>query len=710
MIRMITFFLFLSFITNAQTKISGKIFDQDNRPLPGANIIIKDTYDGVSSDEEGAYSFTTEEEGDAILVVTYVGYKNFEKSIFLDGTPINLDIILEEDTQELGAVVISAGAFEASDEKKGVILRPLDVLTTGAEADLYSTLETLPGTQKIGENEGLFVRGGAASEAVTIVDEMVVQKPYYSSVPDIPSRGRFSPMLFKGTIFSTGGYSAQYGQALSSALVLKTTDLAPETVTSLSFMALGLGAAHIQRWENSSFAVEGGYYNLSPYYNMIEQKSDWQTAPIGIESSANYRLKTSETGMIKAFGSYSYGDLSLRMDDIDNPGNKTFFGMRSDNYYSNINYREILGDDWTIFTGASYSYDLDKIDIDADKVKQDEQLAQNKVTLTKRVLDNSFITFGSEVHNVIYKNTYNNLSEKLNEVYTAGFVEGDIFFTNDVAARIGVRAENSKILKKSNLAPRVSVAYRLGKYDQLNFAYGKFYQTPQKDYLFYSTDYDFENSTHYILNYQYIGLRRIFRIELYYKDYDNLAKGSTQTYPVYNLPEVPFNNDGKGYAKGIDIFWRDQETFDNVDYWVSYSYLDTERDFSNYPTMVFPTFATPHTLSVVFKFWVQSITTLFAGTYSFSTGRPYFNPNNPEFLGDKASNYNNFSINFSHVTNIFDNFTVIFASIDNVFGFRNIYSYRYSWDGSIRKPVVPEALRSFFIGCFVSIGSNNPYN
>ncbi|MCF8243441.1 MAG: TonB-dependent receptor [Melioribacteraceae bacterium] len=710
MLKLICSILLLPILLSAQTKISGSIFDSGNQPLPGANVFIKDTYDGVSSNQDGSFSFETEEKGEAVLVVSFVGYNNYEKSIYLDGTPINLEIILEDNTKELRTVVISAGAFEASDEKKGVILRPLDVLTTGSEADIYSTLETLPGTQQIGETEGLFVRGGAASEAVTIVDEMVVQKPFYTSVPDIPSRGRFSPMLFKGTIFSTGGYSAQYGQALSSALILRTTDLAEETTTALNFMALGLGAAHTHRWENSSVAVEGGYYNLAPYFNVVEQNSDWEKAPVGIESSFNYRVKTSETGIVKAFGSYSYGDLSLNMEDIDNPGNKTSFGIRSDNYYVNLNYREILGDDWTIFTGASFSYDLDKINISADKVKQDEQLAQTKVTVTKGITDNSFLTFGGEIHNSIYNDSFNNLSAGLNEVYTAGFVEADIFFTNDIAARVGLRGENSKLLNKLNLAPRISLAYRLGKYDQLNFAYGKFYQTPHKDYLYYSTDYDYENAEHYIVNYQLIGPQRTFRIELYYKDYSNLAKGSTQTYPVYNLPPVQFNNDGKGYAKGIDIFWRDQETIDYVDYWISYSYLDTKRDFSNYPQMAFPTFATPHTLSFVFKFWVPSITTYFATTYSFSTGRPYFNPNNPEFLGDRGKNYNNLSFNFSHITTIFNSFTVIFASIDNVLGFRNIYSYRYSWDGAIKRPVVPESLRSFFIGCFISIGEDNPYN
>ena len=329
-----------------QTKISGKVIDKSKQPLPGANVFIKDSYDGVSSKVDGSFSFTTEEEGNAFLVVSFVGYQTKEESIQLTGNDINIEIILEEEARELGAVVISAGSFEASDENKAVILRPLDIVTTGADADIYSALETLPGTQQIGETEGLFVRGGSAAETVTIIDEMVVQKPFYSSVPDIPSRGRFSPFLFKGIMFSTGGYSAKYGQALSSALILNSQDLADQTLTAINLMILGLGGAHVQRWENSSFAFEGGYYNLGPYFNMVEQRQEWDTAPIGLEGSINYRLKTSKTGMLKAFGSFNYSDLSLFMENLDDLSAKNYFGLRSDNYYSNLSYREILGDDW----------------------------------------------------------------------------------------------------------------------------------------------------------------------------------------------------------------------------------------------------------------------------------------------------------------------------------------------------------------------------
>ncbi len=699
-----------SFSIFAQTKITGKVTDQNNAPLPGANIYIKDSYDGATSDADGKFSFISDETGDAVLVVSFVGYKSSETNLTLDGKPKNVDVVLEENSTELGTVVISAGSFEASDEKKAVILRPLDIVTTaGATADIYSALKTLPGAQQIGETEGLFVRGGSASETKTIIDEMIVQNPFYSKVPDIPSRGRFSPFLFKGTIFSTGGYSAQYGQALSSVLVLNTQDLAPKTQTSLSLMILGLGGSHVQRWENTSLAVEANYYNLSPYFDAFKQRTDWKQSPRGIDFSTNLRQKTSDTGMLKVFSSYSNGDLSLYNLNLDDLITKEYFGSKDYNFFLNANYREVFGNDWAFFAGYSFSDDNQKIDLTSEKIENDEKLNTAKVTVSKEIIGKSYILFGGEILNYNYKNNYNEFTSTLNEVFSAGFVETDVFITNDIAVRLGLRSEYSKLLDKTNFAPRFSAAYRLGDYDQLNFAYGNFYETPGKEFLIFTKNYEFEKSTHYIANYQYLGENITFRIEAYYKDYSDLAKGNDFVYPTFDVPDTPYGSYGRGYAKGIDIFWRDRQTFDLTDYWISYSYLDTKRDYRNYPKLAQPTFATPHTFSVVVKRWVPQIASSVGVTYSYATGRPYFNPNNPDFLGDRTKAYQNLSFNISYLTNVFNNFTVVYASLDNLIGYNNIYSYRYSSDGSVRMPIVSPALRSFFIGMFISLGESNPY-
>lgn len=705
--------LSLAFILSSsifsQTKISGKITDENNQPLPGANIYIKDTYDGTSSEADGTFAFTTDEEGEFVLVVSFVGYQAHSENLTLDKKEKYLEIKLKEESTELGAVVISAGSFEMSDENKGVILRPLDVVTTGSDADIYSALETLPGTQQIGETEGLFVRGGSASETKTIIDDMTVQNPFYSSVPDIPSRGRFSAFLFKGIVFSTGGYSAQYGQALSSVMVLKTQDLAPKTQTAINLMALGFGGMHTQRWENSSLSVEGGYYNLGPYFKIQKQRTEWDEAPESFEGSANFRYKTSETGLLKAYTSFSYGDLSLRFPNLDSLSQKDFFYQKSSNFFVNTNYRDILWDDWTLFAGYSVGVDNEDDEINTNIANKDDIFHTGKFTITKNLFSNSFITFGGEIQNLDHTSSFNELKGNFKETYLAGYAETDIFFTNDFAGRIGVRAENSKLINKNNLAPRLSFAYRLGTYDQLNFAYGKFYQTPDPDFLLYSKNFDFENADHYILNYQYLGTDRTFRIEVYYKNYNSLTKGTIQSYPFYNVPNVPFSNDGKGYAKGVDVFWRDKETFDYTDYWISYSYLDTKREYRSYPSLASPTFSAPHTFSIVAKRWIPEIASMVGLTYTFATGRPYFNPNNPEFLGDRAKNYQNLSLNASILTSVFNNFTVVFFSVDNLLGYENIYGYNFSTDGTRSAPILPPVLRSVFIGMFISLGETNPY-
>src|SRR5215510_15050977 len=111
-------FIGISTLLSAQTTISGKVTDKKN-PLPLVSIVLKDTYDGATSDSSGKYSFRTTEKGEFILTATSVGYKPFEQKIRLDGKgSMMIDIVLKEEITELSAVVISAGTFEASDRKR----------------------------------------------------------------------------------------------------------------------------------------------------------------------------------------------------------------------------------------------------------------------------------------------------------------------------------------------------------------------------------------------------------------------------------------------------------------------------------------------------------------------------------------------------------------------------------------------------------------
>jgi hypothetical protein len=700
--------LLTSFTVFAQTKISGKISDAKGNPLPGANVFLKNSYDGTSSDANGNYTFQTSDNGETILAVSLIGFETLEKKVILVGQELKMDFTLKEKANELNTVTITAGSFEASDEKKMVMLRPLDIVTTaGASGDIYGAIQTLPGTQPQFESEGLFVRGGDASEAKTFIDGIAVANPYYSSVPDVPQRGRFSPFLFKGTNFSTGGYSAQYGGAMSSALILESQDLPTRSTSTINIMSVGGGGGHTHRWKNTSLGAFANYINLTPYYSLVKQHRDWSAPPSSFSSSIILRQKVAQSGMLKAFANFSYNDLGLNYPDINDISGKTktHFALNNYNFFSNVSYKDVFAEKWSIYTSGSLSRDNSRLYPGLQRLLFVNNNLNGRLTLARQIGNLSAIRGGFEsdikISNSLFNdsyNTYNRSRVDSNDIYSAGYIESDIYFTKKFMARLGARAEESYLMRNHNIAPRVSLAYKTGTYSQLGFAYGDFYQQPDQKYIYAKSGLSFSKATHYLLNYQHVDDKRTFRIEGYYKDYSKLIR---------TVPDT--NSNGKGYARGFDIFWRDKKTFKYTDYWISYSYLDTKRLYLDYIIKTQPTYAAANVLTIVYKRWVPKINTSISFTYAFATGRPYYNPNKAEdnnFLSDRTKEYHNLSFTASYLTSIGKHFTVVSASIGNVLGIENIYTYNYSYDGERRYAVGPTALRSFFIGMFISIGED----
>ncbi|GAB1351207.1 hypothetical protein MASR1M107_34220 [Ignavibacteriales bacterium] len=405
--------------------------------------------------------------------------------------------------------------------------------------------------------------------------------------------------------------------------------------------------------------------------------------------------------MYKFYGTFSNTELSLYNPNLDAPGTKNRFQLNNNNYYVNTNYTDILPGDIAFFAGYSFSNNNDDLQINTFPANRDDQVHQVKVKGTKNIGDNAFLTVGGETWFLKADDSFSSLKAQLDDKYYAGFAETDFFISNIAAFRVGVRYEYADYIKKANIAPRFSFALKLWENDQINFAFGQFYQTPERIFLYQAKDLDFERADHYILNYQYIGERQTFRIEGYYKEYSSLVKRNF-TSPTLSLPE--YRNNGSGYARGIDIFWRDRgATFDNIDYWISYSYLDTKRDYRDFPSLATPTFASEHTLSLVYKQFFRALNSFIGFTYTFTSGRPYFNPNNPIFNGDMTPVQHSLSFNGSWLTTIFDYFTIVYVSITNLPGYENIYGYRYSADGIRRQEVIAPALRTYFLGVFISL-------
>lgn len=179
--------------------------------------------------------------------------------------------------------------------------------------------------------------------------------------------------------------------------------------------------------------------------------------------------------------------------------------------------------------------------------------------------------------------------------------------------------------------------------------------------------------------------------------------------------EIAANNNGFGDAKGVELFWRDKKTFKNVDYWISWSYLDTKRDFLNYPKAITPSFAASHTAALVVKKFVLPWKTGFNLSYNFATGRPYYriaydNIQSRYVITDagKTISYNSMSFSVNYLPNLGKTNPKVFAvwvlGINNVLGQNQVFNYNYSNDGSRKVAVTPPSRRFIFLGCFLSFG------
>ena len=710
-------FLLFSMLIFSQVMVTGKV-TYKGKPIKDISVTLVDTYDGATTNATGMYSFRTKEKGQKILKFTHPKFVEDSVKINLISDNLEQNISLKEKINEIDAVTITVGSIEASDKKRAsVLLSPIDIYTTaGTNGQISAALNFLPGTQKVGESEGLFIRGGSGAESKIFMDGSLVNNYFSNSIPGIAGRDRFNTSLFKGNIFSSGGYSALYGQALSGVLLLESVDL-PETSSydfGISPIFLTVGFQHLEKPKNYSFGATLGYSNLALMQKLLHFSTHFITPPQTWNGDANFRWKTKSGGMIKYYTNFDQNKMAIEMPSLELNTDKIATKLSAVNSYHNLSYKQKFGQ-YLFNSGASYAYNQSDLEYNSYLNNQNvNTLVLNnkgnywnaKAVLERKLNAVSAIRGGLELN---HTQENNNFGKNYQDLVSSLFTELDWAFSNRLSTKIGVRAENSSYLDKVNMAPRLALAYKISNSWTSNIAFGIFYQNPESKYINIPIPLGFQRAQHYILQVQRNSEGRTFRMEAFVKDYSQLEKTTGNSlYP--NIQSTT----GSGIAKGMELFWRDKKTFQSIDYWVSYSYLDTERDFLNYPTTMVPTFAAKHTLSVVAKKFVLPWKTGFNLSYTYNSGRPYYdianNANGQSFVQNSGMVKDYHSLNFSvnYLPNLGKQdskfFTVLVLSINNVLGNNNIYGYQFSNDGSRSTALVPPIGSFIFVGAFISFG------
>jgi TonB-dependent starch-binding outer membrane protein SusC len=224
-VRYFLFFLGTAFCihAHAQTLLTGTVKDQSNGPLPGANVYIKGTSRGTTTDANGEFSLSLPETAqNTTLVVSMIGYASQEIVI---GTQVKFDIKLAEDQQLLNEIVITGYMTQ---EKKNL---------TGAvntvSAELISKLP-LPGIDQAlqGRAPGVVVtqNTGAPGEGVAVRIRGAGSinsgnSPLYvvDGVPTLDINSIATQDIESITILKDAGATAVYGSRAANGVVIVTT-------------------------------------------------------------------------------------------------------------------------------------------------------------------------------------------------------------------------------------------------------------------------------------------------------------------------------------------------------------------------------------------------------------------------------------------------------------------------------------------------------
>lgn len=211
----------LSSVLGQQTsRIRGKVIDKDSgEPLIGVNIVVQGTYWGSTTDIEGRYTIEGVSPGEYDLQVTYIGYKTYQQT----GVSVPAGIVVESDFEmepsvlSFGRDVVVIGKrplFDVRETTSGSRMSK-EVLETMVVDDVVDILGKTGGVTTT-DNE-LHVRGGRLDETLFVVDGVVTKDPLTGYSANL----YVNADAIEEMEVLTGGFNAEYGQAMSGVVNVK---------------------------------------------------------------------------------------------------------------------------------------------------------------------------------------------------------------------------------------------------------------------------------------------------------------------------------------------------------------------------------------------------------------------------------------------------------------------------------------------------------
>ena len=331
----ILFYVFIIFSTTlySQSTIRGFVYDKaTGEPVMFANVIIKGTKIGTSTDVNGFFSFTKLQPGTYTIRVQFIGYDTASITVTVkDKEIITKKIYLQESSVMLQQIDVSAERTDKIEQVRISVnkITPKQIEripSVGSEPDFAQYVQVLPGVIFTGDQGGqLYIRGGAPIQNKVLLDGMVVYNPFHS----IGFFSVFDSDIIRSADVFTGGFNAEYGGRISSVMDIITKD-GNKNRQSGKISASTFG---------SKLLLEGPIFKSEDQSKTsMSYVFSAKTSYIRESSKVLYSYVDS-VGIPFSFNDF-YGKLSL---NTENGSKINFFGFR---FTDNVKYKALSKFNW----------------------------------------------------------------------------------------------------------------------------------------------------------------------------------------------------------------------------------------------------------------------------------------------------------------------------------------------------------------------------
>lgn len=704
LIIFLTILLLVFLVLPGQTQITvqGTVVDETGSPAISGNVIIKGTYDGVSTDFNGYYSILTND-GDT-LVFSYLGYTEEIRAISLaEGNLQTINIRLKPIVNLLTQAIVEA---KKKNEVKRLSSSTLDqhqVFTTaGDPGNILAAAQGGSSAAVNPETGRLLARGGRARETQFYMDGLLLSSPYINTAGGVVSRLKQNPYMVAGVDLYNGTASAEYGQAISSVVMLNTKERIRQNQTNLSLSTVGLNANIERKVGKGGIVFNSDLLDLRVNNALTVTNLTWEQPYRSMSNQLLWELPIGKDRQVKIYANRATNTMGVKSFYDGEVRNIDLGGQQNNVSFS---YKHLLSDKWDISLGTVYQKEINDTDIQNSLTEQTQYANVHakgvvkyygpKELLIKLGMEYLHDDFQQDVH--FQANDFT-VANRLKADNLAGFAEGEKEVLKHLTIRVGGRLDYINTADPQ-LALRTLLGYEFNKHLSLAASYGTFYQDAPSVLRYYQPGLQAERSEQMIMTLDYHRQKREYSVSVYRKNYAGLVRYSDD----YQYRPATITSNGKGFVDGVDVAIVDRKTFQDGEIRMAYSYTNSLRNDGTYNTFITPSFLYRHQMTFSAKRFVPTLNSNISFTAIVADGKSFDNPFTLDIQEQDALKiYKSLSLNYTYLTRLIGNkVSYLHFSVDNLLNINNEVGLSYTAANQL-VPLMSNNRRSFFLALIVN--------